>query len=753
MVANQEFREAFRAEIVWLLTGLNFRAGHGRFLGGRLAAVEFVPVAQPTGGNCLGFRILTPGIRSGVPESTLAEARRQLEARLATPVDEWERAARDLLEQLSHPRILSEDLRGWHISLRATVGGLDRNFEATTDKLGCASFAGILPGAECLVMTAQWGVGAVTLSSDSFGHLSVVSAQETGKSMEGKQLETPVMCNRGFAVTTGSAVVRDGASFPSAVLRVVDDFGFLTADLVNPPSRLWGAEQAPPAVVPSQDLRRLRALATPTRLLNDLPEGDNWMAQTRRSLARLNALFLVCEDPQRRLDSRPVNTLAHQVSLVRHILDSPQLSRVLIADEVGLGKTIEAGLIIQELLAQNPSLRLLYLAPARLVHNVRSELDRLGIAARQWTSADSDARLDDPRIIASIHRAVHRNHFDRIISTAASDILVVDECSCHLSDWAEGGGDPRQKYRLVEQLIARQRPTGRVLFLSGTPHQGHAARFENLLRLLRRSDETDEALRGRVIYRTKEDVRDWEGRPLFPGRNVNPPILVDLGREHQNWLEHILRYFAPTSESAEGEARRRAAGWRCAQALQWAASSPQAGLGYLVRQAIRAGWSLAEVALQEAIAALRPYRSGTADQPVEAVYDRLVKEVERQQSDADVEDIEDSVEIEPGAALDPVLAALLREGLAIVRKAADSKWEMLRQHVLEPAGAEKVVLFAQPIETVMALAGYLRRVMAQEPALILGGQSDAEREQQVQAFRNPRGARYLVSLASWWRGY
>ena len=62
---------------------------------------------------------------------------------------------------------------------------------------------------------------------------------------------------------------------------------------------------------------------------------------SRRSLARLHAYFLVIEDPQRRLDKREVETLAHQVSLVRHILESERLNRVLIADEVGL-RGIEA---------------------------------------------------------------------------------------------------------------------------------------------------------------------------------------------------------------------------------------------------------------------------------------------------------------------------------------------------------------------------------------------------------------------------
>jgi hypothetical protein len=62
------------------------------------------------------------------------------------------------------------------------------------------------------------------------------------------------------------------------------------------------------------DGRRLRALATPTELLTlPLPEGDNWPARTRRTVARLFAWFLVSEDPQRRLEAREVQTLARQL--------------------------------------------------------------------------------------------------------------------------------------------------------------------------------------------------------------------------------------------------------------------------------------------------------------------------------------------------------------------------------------------------------------------------------------------------------
>src|SRR5437016_10995340 len=124
------------------------------------------------------------------------------------------------------------------------------------------------------------------------------------------------------------------------------------------------------------DRRRMTPVPTPTEIHTQLPEDDNWMAMTRRSLSRLAAWFLVCEDRQARLRAQPVATLAHQASLVSHVLSQPSLIKVLIADEVGLGKTVEAGLVIKSLLDAKPGLRVLYLAPARLVRNVRREFNR-----------------------------------------------------------------------------------------------------------------------------------------------------------------------------------------------------------------------------------------------------------------------------------------------------------------------------------------------------------------------------------------
>jgi hypothetical protein len=140
-----------------------------------------------------------------------------------------------------------------------------------------------------------------------------------------------------------------------SILRTVDDFGFESYDLVSVPTRLLGGSSAPPLVEANIDRRRVKPIPSPAQLAaaRGLDDGDNWLALSSRSLARLYAAFLIAEDPQRRLDARKAATLMHQVSLVQHILEHPDLRKVLIGDEVGLGKTIEAGLLMRRL-AERP---------------------------------------------------------------------------------------------------------------------------------------------------------------------------------------------------------------------------------------------------------------------------------------------------------------------------------------------------------------------------------------------------------------
>jgi len=537
------------------------------------------------------------------------------------------------------------------------------------------------------------------------------------------------------------------AGHQRALLRTVDDFGFVTYDLVGIPRRLCEIESLPPLVETNIDKRRARQLPTPAAQMVklELAEGDNWLSLSSRTVARIYSAFLVAEDPQRRLDARKAATLMHQVSLVQHILQRSDLKKVLIGDEVGLGKTIEAGLIIRQLLERDSRIRVLYLAPARLVFNVASEFrEKLDLDARVWVAGSgSDARIEDDRIvIASIHKAVFGDNLDKVVKGGPWDVLIVDECH-HLSDWSPSGGKPNQSFKLVSQLIKGQPEEGRLILMSGTPHQGSETRFRNILKLLSDDGKDIKSAAGRVIFRTKDRVRDWRGAPLFPSRDIRKPVVVELGENYKEWYSLVGKLY--DIEGLNG-VRLRAAGWAKGQALQWAASSVQAGLGFLIRLAIRRlNWTLEHPSLSPALAALRPYRGGAANEPLPTLFARLVKQVGKaalqQVGDEDEEDW-DEAEWRPDPEL---LAQLLDEGVQLIESgSSQAKWDAVCD-LIDRFEGEKVVLFAQPVETVSVVAAVLEKRYGIKPAIIIGNQPDHERTAQVSRFQSDDGPRFLVS--------
>lgn len=514
-----------------------------------------------------------------------------------------------------------------------------------------------------------------------------------------------------------------------AAYRLIAEPGYgTTYDTAALPDRLYGDlddARRPPSVMlgtPEIDAERVD---TPLSVLlrQDAP-AESWPKEATRALQRLEALWLLLEDRHRLLDTSEVEPLAHQVSLVEHVLSSEDLRHVLIADEVGLGKTIEAGQLLRrfEERADRP-LRMLYLTQARLVDNVVEELQRLGVRAQIFGEVTSlDGSLRTAVFVASIHKAVHPRWFDVFAASGPWDVLVVDEAH-HLKDYGEGA---LRQMELVRKL-SRERltPAGRLILMTGTPHQGHEGAFRNLLRLLSDNGKDEREARGRIIYRIKDDILDWDGSPLFPPRHVHPPTPVQVGPAYQAWMEEVRQLLAPRQGS-------RPSAWRQAQALQWCASSPEAGLAYLVRLAMRAGHTAAgSPSMREALLALRPYRGGGPTEDVLALEQRIR---------AGVTEDEDLI-------LDQTrLVQALSAGAALVQENAfQPKLEQVLAWMRE-APEEKFVVFAQPVETVYLLKRHLSRETG--VSVILGGQSNDERRREIERFREERGVRVLVSSRS-----
>jgi SNF2 family DNA or RNA helicase len=167
----------------------------------------------------------------------------------------------------------------------------------------------------------------------------------------------------------------------------------------------------------------------------------------------------------------------YQIETARKVLG--QLGgRALLADEVGLGKTIEAGLIIAEYLARGMVQSMLVLTPASLVSQWQSELsDKFNIATITTDNRDLQQPIDEfwtnnPRIIASLNTAKSAKHYPHVTSRTW-DLVVVDEAH-HLKNRTT------LNWKLVNALNKRF-----ILMLTATPVQNSLIELFNLLTLLK----------------------------------------------------------------------------------------------------------------------------------------------------------------------------------------------------------------------------------------------------------------------------
>ena len=217
--------------------------------------------------------------------------------------------------------------------------------------------------------------------------------------------------------------------------------------------------------------------------------------------------------------------LPHQLWVCKRVLELWP-TRWLVADDVGLGKTIEAGLILTPLLSSGRVRRLLILAPASLVEQwqvrLREMFDiRISIYIAAADKDTSDFWNTQDRVIASAHtlRLDKGGRWDRLLDAEPWDLVLVDEAHHMNVDEHDGR---TLSYQLVERLQERGKVQSLVLF-TGTPHRGKDIGFISLLKLLRPQDfdpeqpleEQVEKLRTVMIRNNKQSVTDMSGEPLF----------------------------------------------------------------------------------------------------------------------------------------------------------------------------------------------------------------------------------------------
>jgi SNF2 family DNA or RNA helicase len=207
---------------------------------------------------------------------------------------------------------------------------------------------------------------------------------------------------------------------------------------------------------------------------------------------------------------------------------------VLLADEVGLGKTVEAGMVLKEYILRGMAERVLILCPASLVGQWRDEMSaKFGIDCA--TSHDPLLRADpisfwrQPRVIASIAVA-RRKEQAELLASLDYDVVVVDEAH-HLRDQSSAS------YRLVNSLRKRF-----LLLLSATPVQNSLLELYNLLTLLQPGIfKTQKEFRAAymVAGKPREPANREKLRDLMRGvmiRNTRALAALRMPRRHASTL-------------------------------------------------------------------------------------------------------------------------------------------------------------------------------------------------------------------------
>ena len=171
------------------------------------------------------------------------------------------------------------------------------------------------------------------------------------------------------------------------------------------------------------------------------------------------------------LDANTIKELPHQIHVATRVLRRPMAGRAILADEVGLGKTIEAGIILKELTVRGLARRVLILCPASLVDQWQGELESKFFEQFDAIS-DADEWDRARRAIVSYDRAISAKH-RREILRHRWDLVIVDEAHKVKNHAAA-------RYKFLQEVERNY-----ILLLTATPLQNNLRELYNLVTLLR----------------------------------------------------------------------------------------------------------------------------------------------------------------------------------------------------------------------------------------------------------------------------
>ncbi|QEX18089.1 ATP-dependent helicase HepA [Hypericibacter terrae] len=407
--------------------------------------------------------------------------------------------------------------------------------------------------------------------------------------------------------------------------------------------------------------------------------------------------------------------------------------RLLIADDVGIGKTIEAGLILREYLDRGEIDRFTVLCPPHLVDQWVAELEtKFAIPPTPVTAATATRLERDlpastsvfdayPHTVVSLDFIKSRRRQDDFLR-ACPEMVVVDEAHTAVA----GGAIRHHRFELLRRIA--ENTERNLILLTATPHSGNEEAFHNLLGLLDpvfaalpharddRHRQLRERLAGHFIQRRRADIEAWREPGLFPTRHMlNPDPKYRLTGDYERFYEAVLDYCAEAVEAEEGERRQRLAFWGTLALMRCVGSSPAA-----------------------AARALRTRALLEADPDEEEMLAAGIVDDEEAAND----------DLEPGAAIaDGRLAALIAKADELAaRPVKDPKFAVLKkvlQGMVEDGFSP--VVFCRYIATADSVGAALRHAFKDHMVeVVTGALPPEEREARVEAL-GEAGKRILVA--------
>ncbi|MEW6074209.1 MAG: helicase-related protein [Planctomycetota bacterium] len=446
---------------------------------------------------------------------------------------------------------------------------------------------------------------------------------------------------------------------------------------------------------------------------------------------------------------------AYQLAPALRLLAKPR-PRLLIADDVGLGKTIEAGLAMLELLARGLATRILVVTPPGLMDQWQEELDekfRLQFAILDNASGLARAQTDLPAGVSpwdALPRVITSIDFIKKVTIRSRalrkrwDLIIVDEAHALAESGTPENPYHTQRTRLGAALAAAARG---LLLLTATPHNGYSHSFRSLLEFVEptlaslhgsRAD-IERRIEATRIRRMKVQIRrrlpDGSEQPVFPPRTVRGIAVTSLTDVERELLRKVASYCSRTARQAAETEEAELVGFAM-QIVKKRALSSRAALAKTLENRLEA---LRKEDAREAPPDRAELRDLQADLPLgEAAAERTARRVLRSAIPREERRRKSEISALNGIRRilkklpprDPKIDALLAELRAVL--AADP--------------AEKAIVFTEYRDTLEAI----RAALEQEPELagrcvvLRGGLSRRQRLQRQEEFEDP-GTRLLLA--------